>query len=745
MENNSDPTFTEPQFKWKDVTKGFKAASEQLKLGELLHDDTFGLFEAMSAIEMMDPKMDAGMVCNRNKKVLNFEQAVACGKLKVNDVKLEEKIGIIDDTCGCLITWLEGHSLAQTVFTNLYLHNPNAVEDKCIRAFSVVILKLVAIIKEFVTKANVVEEEDFQPLYGFVMACDYSDNKSCAMIRDVEEEIQRKIKSIEKCSSKQFVKDENDETFNQEKEHQLLVALCVRLKFFKLLFQSLVLLKKEIFNKVQCKKSIVSTNVDDIEKNLQLSSELFSIWHKTLSMGIQPEINGENDSRGDYPTIMGFEPLVNQRLLPPTFPRRILMKTRKEAVEYLECLVNRLRHICKVYECSTFHSALDFFTDFSKASTPSCVLSRSILQLLYLPVAGSVFGAQPLSELLRETLRQFIKPPSLQAKSLIFVSNFQAKEYVEVFFSHCTRPMTLLLQISGHNRARQREKLAQVLEEFATLQDEAEKLDAFLNNISQKLDTPFSHMGYFSTWILYHILRIMIQYLISGFELELYATHEYPYIFWYLYEFLFGWMVSTLNRATNLIMEQESQSETQKGRNSKKSKTKRRKQKPHIRETMLNQALQQLCGGYYKTVCAFKLQGKLKMPKAGLNSDQIRHEHRFSAFHSVIAPPPVSYNQFKEMTDQMNRQNPNDLYVTACKCFHQAKTLLETIPEPNEEICSLMKIAKTNYVVIKLLLSGNMKDSKASDEMRLITRNKKFTYPEFDFSVNNNFPIIRVL
>jgi len=50
---------------------------KELQLGELLHDDMFGLLEAMSAIEMMDPKMDAGMVCNRgSKKALTFEQAV---------------------------------------------------------------------------------------------------------------------------------------------------------------------------------------------------------------------------------------------------------------------------------------------------------------------------------------------------------------------------------------------------------------------------------------------------------------------------------------------------------------------------------------------------------------------------------------------------------------------------------------------------------------------------------------------
>lgn len=49
-----------------------------LELGELLHDPTFGLFEAMSAIEMMDSKMDAGMICNKGKRppILTFDQAV---------------------------------------------------------------------------------------------------------------------------------------------------------------------------------------------------------------------------------------------------------------------------------------------------------------------------------------------------------------------------------------------------------------------------------------------------------------------------------------------------------------------------------------------------------------------------------------------------------------------------------------------------------------------------------------------
>ncbi|OWK07240.1 NAA35 [Cervus elaphus hippelaphus] len=62
---------------WVDITQDFEEACRELKLGELLHDKLFGLFEAMSAIEMMDPKMDAGMIGNQvNRKVLNFEQAI---------------------------------------------------------------------------------------------------------------------------------------------------------------------------------------------------------------------------------------------------------------------------------------------------------------------------------------------------------------------------------------------------------------------------------------------------------------------------------------------------------------------------------------------------------------------------------------------------------------------------------------------------------------------------------------------
>lgn len=56
-----------PKYGWVDITDDFLSACGELNLGELAQDVSFGLFEAMSAIEMMDPKMDVGMGYNINE------------------------------------------------------------------------------------------------------------------------------------------------------------------------------------------------------------------------------------------------------------------------------------------------------------------------------------------------------------------------------------------------------------------------------------------------------------------------------------------------------------------------------------------------------------------------------------------------------------------------------------------------------------------------------------------------------
>lgn len=71
-------------YQWQEVTTEFFESIKELSLGELMHNNLFGLFEAMSAIEMMDPKMDAGMCCNKDTpQPLNFQTAVSVSLLNL--------------------------------------------------------------------------------------------------------------------------------------------------------------------------------------------------------------------------------------------------------------------------------------------------------------------------------------------------------------------------------------------------------------------------------------------------------------------------------------------------------------------------------------------------------------------------------------------------------------------------------------------------------------------------------------
>ncbi|RAL61571.1 hypothetical protein DID88_009610 [Monilinia fructigena] len=43
-----------------DITQVFTDAAHQLKVGDLVKDPFFTLFDAVAALEIMDPKMDSG-------------------------------------------------------------------------------------------------------------------------------------------------------------------------------------------------------------------------------------------------------------------------------------------------------------------------------------------------------------------------------------------------------------------------------------------------------------------------------------------------------------------------------------------------------------------------------------------------------------------------------------------------------------------------------------------------------------
>lgn len=213
----------------------------------------------MTALEMMDPKMDAGMRCNKNKTPpLTLETAVASGKLKMDNLSYAELIGVIDSILACFVSWLEGHSLAQTVYTCLYMHDINAIEDPSLKAFCFGLNNTMKLVKEIILAAAVYEEEDFQPMIFPHPLIEISNDAVYSILKQAEDSLIKATKST------------------TDDQADLMQAVINRLKFIRFLMDTL-----NAFFEAKMDIDI------KIVKQLNILSELLGAMKRTQDKGTQ--------------------------------------------------------------------------------------------------------------------------------------------------------------------------------------------------------------------------------------------------------------------------------------------------------------------------------------------------------------------------------------------------------------------------------------------------------------------------
>ena len=88
---------------------------------------------------------------------------------------------------------------------------------------------------------------------------------------------------------------------------------------------------------------------DQFCRHVNTAKDQLPTIEATIKFGIVPE-KGDN--------ILGFEPMVNQRLLPPTFPRYTEIRSKEATYDYLSNLLQRLIEATQVSHLTTYLSAL---------------------------------------------------------------------------------------------------------------------------------------------------------------------------------------------------------------------------------------------------------------------------------------------------------------------------------------------------------------------------------------------------
>ena len=108
---------------YADVTERFRMAFRSLSSGQLIALPSFSLLESMSAVQLMDRKLDSGMT------LMTCAGLQERGLKSLRDFTQEETVGLVDEMVRRLALWLEGESLVCTLLCCLYLHDPAWYSD----------------------------------------------------------------------------------------------------------------------------------------------------------------------------------------------------------------------------------------------------------------------------------------------------------------------------------------------------------------------------------------------------------------------------------------------------------------------------------------------------------------------------------------------------------------------------------------------------------------------------------------
>lgn len=273
-----------------------------------MHNEMFGLFEAMSAIEMMDPKMDAGMCCNKNTEPpLTFDTAVSVSIVEHTDTsrcnilivlfsisdKSTETVEFREEWTNrdhgwCVLVsgvlaWRPfiGTDIVHLFVSSSTISNWRQILESVLLCYSQTctdhseVHPLVSSgtknsFLEFffqfqnISSAVVYEEEDFEIRdYEYTLEPDMSNSKSCFMLKEAEDDLTKKIKSGQDTS---------------EEIH----AIVNRLKFLRLVLQALVAIWPD--------KNLSPTQIEmvEIQKLLSGAVDVMPGIKKTISLGTQP-------------------------------------------------------------------------------------------------------------------------------------------------------------------------------------------------------------------------------------------------------------------------------------------------------------------------------------------------------------------------------------------------------------------------------------------------------------------------
>ncbi|MBW0511546.1 hypothetical protein O181_051261 [Austropuccinia psidii MF-1] len=163
---NKDPDYRDDHSQssstsgWRDITSTLIRGSHQLAKNDIIISTDLSLIEIISAIQIMDPRMDVGVGSSNPKSPSeSFDPAQA--------LTPQEVITIMDLSLNCEVTWYSGHMLSQTLMISNYLrhvtqlrNHPDPIIQVVLRSYLLGLIKCCGLVSDEILSGNLRENED---------------------------------------------------------------------------------------------------------------------------------------------------------------------------------------------------------------------------------------------------------------------------------------------------------------------------------------------------------------------------------------------------------------------------------------------------------------------------------------------------------------------------------------------------------------------------------------------------------
>ncbi|KAK3006450.1 hypothetical protein RJ639_015960 [Escallonia herrerae] len=657
---------------WADVSSLLETACKDLQNDELIHGENFNLFAAMSALEIMDPKMDSGIVCTYYSVEEAIENGAAPVPLSFNrTTDVQCIIDIMDHLLACEATWHRGHTLAQTVFSCIYFLKPDRTSSHALlHSYCRVIRATCNAVVSTVSDARTHEEEDlFTVTSGLPLKAD-GDEKCLSMLHAVEETISRQL-HIEPSQS------------NSNLEEGYCKALLCRLRFRKHFFHVLMCIKRPQGRGLELARKHISSCLFELE-NIVKSAEF--LRSKEACGTCEDGIEDRTTASGRQP--IGFDSTLNNRLSAPTPPRAIRLLSWKKAVEYFQKLLHDLDIVCSYSLDPAFDGVLCFVAAFQKFQPE--LVARAHLQLL-LVQDGKLYGRDPIFSVI---CKAAVLPDAAKNHDI------QKNECVV----HLGQLVINFLRILCTNTAWQRRKLGKILQEWRIIHLQLDL--AFRKEFGEFPSTSVNENIYVKisdhllSWVEEHTYWIACRFLMLGFGLELYSSSEYCMVYWYIYAVLIK-----LAEKKHLKMVTSNETAKRKGRKKRDSIKDVARDYQIPPAVLFLQCYIYLAEGLTMMLAALGNEHQVFQSLGPFNTEQERFNQHFEPLQKACIPDNASYLLFRESTThaRLSTVVMYNYFKDAQRIAKELRSSFSSDPERMEELRRIEQVAEHNAVALNLI------------------------------------------